>query len=351
MKILSIETSCDETAVAILEGEGNRVKVISSVIASQIDIHKLTGGVVPEVAAREHVLKINATIQEAIQNANLTIQEIDIFAATQGPGLLSSLIIGYSAAYTLAKVLNKPLIPVHHIAGHIYANWLNLDEDIQFPVMVLTVSGGHNELVLLRENLNFELIGETLDDAAGEAYDKVARLLGLGYPGGPEISKAAKGGNKNFIDFPRALNKANNFNFSFSGLKTAVLREIEKFFIENGQLTDQFIKDCAASFQEAVNDSLSQKLILAANKYQAKEIHLAGGVSANQNLREMTAEKINQNKLDVKFRFNQNLSFCTDNAAMIGSAGYFLYQKNPVKYDSMLNVFPEPQLNLYDKKY
>ncbi len=351
MKILSIETSCDETAVAILEGEGNRVKVISSVIASQIDIHKLTGGVVPEVAAREHVIKINATIQEAIQNANLTIQDIDIFAVTRGPGLLSSLIVGYSAAYTLAKVLNKPLVPVHHIAGHIYANWLNLEEDIQFPVMVLTVSGGHNELVLLKDNLNFELIGETLDDAAGEAYDKVARLLGLGYPGGPEISRVAKDGDKNFIEFPRALNKSNNFNFSFSGLKTAVLREIEKFYQENGQLTDQFIKDCAASFQEAINDSLSQKLILAAKKYQVKEIHLAGGVSANQNLREMVTEKIKKYKLEVKFRFNENLSYCTDNAAMIGCAGYYIFKKDSEKYSSNTVNFPLPQLNLYEEKY
>ncbi len=345
MKILAIETSCDETAAAIVE---DGVKVISSVIASQIDIHQATGGVVPEVAAREHVLKIRAVIEEALKEAALSLDEIDALAVTRGSGLLSSLIIGFSAAATLARVLNKPLIPVHHVAGHIYSNWLDQKSKPEFPIVVLTVSGGHNELVLLKANMDFELIGETLDDAAGEAFDKVARLLGLDYPGGPAISKAAEKGDTSAIRFPRALNDSKNFNFSFSGLKTAVLREIEKFYQKNGKLSDQFINDCAASFQEAVNDSLSEKLINAAQKFRAKEIHLAGGVSANQRLREMVTEKMQERKLKLLLRYNAKLQYCTDNAAMIGAAAYYLYQKNPQGYSSRAEVFPEPQLNLYN---
>jgi len=346
MKILAIETSCDETAAAVVE---DGVKVLSSVIASQIDIHQATGGVVPEVAAREHVLKIRAVIEEAMKGAALGLDAIDGFAVTRGPGLLSSLIIGYSAAVTLARVLDKPLIPVHHVAGHIYSNWLEQDSAPEFPIVVLTVSGGHNELVLLKENMDFELIGETLDDAAGEAYDKVARLLGLAYPGGPAISRAAEKGDASAIKFPRALNESKNFNFSFSGLKTAVLREIEKFHQENGKLTEKFINDCAASFQESVNDSLSEKLLNAAVKFKAKEIHLAGGVSANKRLRSMVIEKMKVRNLQLKLRYNSNLQYCTDNAAMIGGAAYFLYQKNPQGYSSRAEVFPEPQLNLYSK--
>lgn len=382
-KILGIETSCDETAAAVVE---NGSMVLSSVIASQIDIHAATGGVVPEVAAREHVLKIRAVIEEALKKAGVKLAEIDAIAATRGPGLLSSLIIGYSAAATLARALNKPLIPVHHVAGHIYSNWLNpqiggtkADGDavradqsneagdnaqVQFPVVVLTVSGGHNELVLLRDEMEFELIGETLDDAAGEAFDKVARLLGLGYPGGPAVSKAAEKGNAQAINFPRALAKADDFNFSFSGLKTAVLREVEKHHEEKGELNSQFIADCAASFQESVADSLSEKLLNAAKKFQAREIHLAGGVSANKRLRSMVEEKMKARGLSasgrkgsaegydgggLKLRYNQNLHYCTDNAAMIAGAAYYLYQKNPQGYTSAAQVFPEPQLDLYAK--
>lgn len=346
MKILAIETSCDETAAAVIE---DGVKVWSSVIASQIDIHQATGGVVPEVAAREHVLKIRVVIEEALKEAALTFGEIDAFAVTRGPGLLSSLIIGYSAAVTLARVLDKPLIPVHHVAGHIYSNWLEQESAPEFPIVVLTVSGGHNELVLLREHMEFELIGETLDDAAGEAYDKVARLLGLAYPGGPAISKAAEKGDAQAIKFPRALADNKNFNFSFSGLKTAVLREIEKFHKANGKLSEQFINDCAASFQAAVNDSLSEKLLNAAKKFGAKEIHLAGGVSANKNLRKMVEEKMTKKRLKLTLRYNSKLQYCTDNAAMIGGAAYFLYQKNPQGYSSRTEIFPEPQLNLYSQ--
>lgn len=346
MKILGIETSCDETACAVVE---NGRRVLSSVIASQIDIHAATGGVVPEVAAREHVLKIRAVIEEALQKAGLKLGDMDAIAVTCGPGLLSSLLIGYSAAVTLARVLKIPLIPVHHVAGHIYANWLDLapQDEIQFPAVVLTVSGGHNELVLLKGNIDFELLGETLDDAAGEAFDKVARLLNLGYPGGPAIGRAALKGNPKAINFPRALVKKNNFNFSFSGLKTAVLREVENFHRQNGKLTAKFTNDCAASFQECVCDILSEKLILAALKHEAKEIHLAGGVSANARLREQVMEKMSRLPAGTALRYNKNLQYCTDNAAMIAGAAYYLYLKAPKSYNFSAAVFPEPQLDLY----
>ncbi|MGL5830879.1 MAG: tRNA (adenosine(37)-N6)-threonylcarbamoyltransferase complex transferase subunit TsaD [Candidatus Altimarinota bacterium] len=355
MKILAIESSCDETAAAIVE-DGR--KVLSSVIASQVDIHAATGGVVPEVAAREHLIKVIPVVEEALQKAGLKKEDVDGIAITRGPGLLSSLIIGYSAALTLSRVWQKPFIPVSHIAGHIYSNWLNLpeDENPQFPIMVLTVSGGHNELVLMKNHLEFELIGETLDDAAGEAFDKVAKLLGLGYPGGPAVAKAALKGNSEAIDFPRAMLKSGNFDFSFSGLKTAVLQYIEREFAEKGNLSEEFINDCAASFEECVADILSEKLLKAAQKYQVKEIHLAGGVSANQSLRAKITEKMQSwqtaGKLaDLKFRYNANLAFCTDNAAMIGGTAFFHFQKNPQKYQFGENNFskelPTPQLSLY----
>lgn len=349
MKILAIESSCDETAAAIVE-DGR--KVLSSVIASQVDMHAATGGVVPEVAAREHLIKVIPVVEEALQKAGLRKDEVDGIAVTRGPGLLSSLIIGYSAALTLSRAWKKPFIPVSHIAGHIYSNWLNLpeEENPEFPMMVLTVSGGHNELVLMKNHLEFELIGETLDDAAGEAFDKVAKLLGLGYPGGPAVAKAALKGDRQAIKFPRAMLKSGNFDFSFSGLKTAVLQYIEKEFAEKGKLSEKFINDCAASFEECVADILSEKLLKAANKFRVKEIHLAGGVSANLHLRAKIIEK-NQKTDNFKFRYNANLAFCTDNAAMIAGTSFFHYQKFPQKYQYSENNFskelPTPQLSLY----
>jgi N6-L-threonylcarbamoyladenine synthase len=373
LKILAIESSCDETACAVVE-DGRRV--LSSVIASQIEIHKLTGGVVPEVAAREHVLKVRGVVEEAVEKASaaikaqggagLRMEDIDAIAATRGPGLLSSLVIGYAAAATLARVLNKPFIPVHHVAGHIYANWLDLaaEDRIEFPVVVLTVSGGHNELVLMRGEEQFELLGETRDDAAGEAFDKVARLLGLGYPGGPAIGRAAVEGNPRAIAFPRAMLSAKNFDFSFSGLKTAVLREVEEYLGQRsgdshdqldgseGERDHRFVVDCAASFQECVCDILSEKLIRAAKKFGAREIHLAGGVSANQRLREMTTEKIAALPAGTRLRYSKNLHYCTDNAAMIGAAAYYQYINSPNQrreFPPRPQVFPEPQLDLYQQ--
>lgn len=381
LKILAIESSCDETACAIVES-GRRV--LSSVIASQIEIHKLTGGVVPEVAAREHVLKVRGVVEQALAAARredgavahgaagrraqadgtgtgLTLADIDAIAATRGPGLLSSLVIGYAAAATLARVLNKPFIPVHHVAGHIFANWLDLAEEdrVEFPVVVLTVSGGHNELVLLREEGSFELLGETRDDAAGEAFDKVARLLGLGYPGGPAIGRAALDGDPRAIAFPRAMMASKNFDFSFSGLKTAVLREVETYMKNRrgqlqgapGQRNHRFVVDCAASFQECVCDILSEKLIRAALKHGAREIHLAGGVSANSRLREMTTEKMVALPPGTRLRYSKNLHYCTDNAAMIGAAAYYQYINSPNprrEFAPEPQLFPDPQLDLYD---
>lgn len=306
MKILGIETSCDETAVAVVE-DGSRV--LQNIIYSQIDLHAETSGVVPEVAAREHILKIIPALEQ------LDLDDIDAIAVTQGPGLISSLLTGTVTASTLGLILKKPVIPVNHIHGHIYANWLERDK-IEFPVVILTVSGGHNELILMRGHSDFEVIGETLDDAAGEAFDKVARMLELGYPGGPAISQAAEDGDPTKYDLPRAWLDKDSFNFSFSGLKSAVLRLV--------QAGDFDKNDMAASFQEAVTDVLSKKLSMAAEKFDAKEVHLAGGVSANGRLRELAKERIG----DRIFRFPEKIEYCTDNAAMIAAAGYFLQEKD-----------------------
>lgn len=346
--ILAIETSCDETACAIVR-DGR--EVLSSVVASQIDIHAATGGVVPEVAAREHVVKIKPVIEEALQKAGLGWEEVDAIAVTQGPGLLSSLVIGFTAASTLARALGKPLIPVHHVSGHIYANWLDreMEDDGEFPIVILTVSGGHNELVLMRGHTQFELLGETQDDAAGEAFDKVARLLGLGYPGGPVIAKAALKGNRQAVDLPRAMLKSGNSDFSFSGLKSAVLRLVEEEHAKSGKLSEKFVMDTAASFEECVADILSEKLLTAARQYNAKEVHLAGGVSANRHLREMVEQKMKKYKMEAKLRFAKNIHYCTDNAAMIGAAAYQFWKHSPDSYASTTDKLPSPQLNLYQK--
>lgn len=343
MKILAIETSCDETSAAVVE-DGTRV--YSNVIASQIALHHETGGVVPEVAAREHVVKIMPVVAQALEEAGMRLDDMDAIAVTQGPGLLSSLVIGVTAASTLALASGKPLIPVNHISGHIYANWLEEDPDdpIRFPLMVLTVSGGHNELVSMTSHANFKLLGETLDDAAGEAFDKVARLLGLGYPGGPHVSRVAEAGNPQRFDFPRATLGKNSYDFSFSGLKTAVLNLVREEHSREGQLSEGFIADCAASFQEAVCDVLTKKLLRAAKEYNVAEVHLAGGVSANKRLREMAGERVGKK---FKLRYCKQLSYCTDNAAMIGATAFFHYQKAPKSYVTPLNTLADPNLRMY----
>lgn len=347
MNILAIESSCDETSAAVVE---NGIRVLSCKIFSQIDLHAKTGGVVPEVAAREHVFKIVPAIEKTLKQAGINRDGIKAIAVTRGQGLLSSLIVGFAAAQTLAWLWEKPLIPVHHVAGHIYANWLDLasDDIIQFPIMILTVSGGHNDLVLMRDHLNFHLIGETLDDSAGEAFDKVARMLRLGYPGGPIISKMAVKGNPTAYNLPRAMLKSKDYNFSFSGLKTAVLNIVETELRNTGKLNEQFKKDVAASFQECVTDILSDKLIRAAEEYKTSEIHLAGGVSANISLREKVTTKIEKYRMEIKLRYIKKIIYCTDNAAMIGAAGYFYFQENPNRYNNLGTLsLPDPNLNLY----
>lgn len=339
MKILGIETSCDETSVAVVE---NGRRVLSNVIFSQINLHAKTGGVVPEVAAREHVVKIIPVLENALKKAAVNLAEIDAIAVAYGPGLLSSLLIGAVTANIASLILRKPIIPVNHIEGHIYSNWLERDDgktpidEPKFPILGLTVSGGHNELFLMRNHFDFKIIGETRDDAAGEAFDKVARLLGLSYPGGPSVMKAAKKGHADAYKFPRAMLEKDSFDFSFSGIKTAVLYFIEKEKRAGRKINAKFINDVAASFQEAVVDVLTAKVIAAVEKYNPREVHLAGGVSANIVLRERVAieiEKLNKRcGANIILRWPQKFEYCTDNAAMIAAAGYYKYKKSPKKF-------------------
>ncbi len=346
MKILGIESSCDDSGASVVE---NGVKVLSNVVSSQIDIHNKTGGVVPEVAAREHLLNILPVIDSALKKANTDLNEIDAIAVTKGPGLISSLIIGTQTANVLSIVKNKVLIPVHHIVGHIYSNWLDIEDEIVFPVIVLTVSGGHNEIILMRDHLDFQVLGESRDDACGEAFDKVARILNMGYPGGPEIYKASLKGNENAFKLPKAMLEKGSLDFSFSGLKTAVLNEYLRYIQMNNikeekDLSEKFKCDISASFQKACNEVLSDKVIMALNQYpEAKEIHLAGGVSANLNLREMIKSKIPNS---LKFRFPKSLKYCTDNASMIASAGYFIYNSRKESCHSSSNIIPSTDFSM-----
>ncbi|PIS32300.1 tRNA (adenosine(37)-N6)-threonylcarbamoyltransferase complex transferase subunit TsaD [Candidatus Peregrinibacteria bacterium CG08_land_8_20_14_0_20_41_10] len=334
MLILGIDTSCDDTSVSVVK-DGR--EVLANVIFSQNDLHQMTGGVVPEVAAREHTLKIIPALEKALKEAGVDWSKIDAIAVTRGPGLMGSLLVGTVTASILSLVLNKPLIPVQHIVGHIYSNWLEgqrangkeqmakskWQRDFEFPIVILTVSGGHNELVLMRDHHNFKVIGETLDDAAGEAFDKVARILGLGYPGGPAIFQASAGKITQDLHFPRAWLE-NSLNFSFSGLKTHIKYLVDKHGAR-GLKDQQFVRNVAYSFQEAVASVLAKKLIQAAMKYKVKVIHLAGGVAANLRLRQMIAEKATQ--INLPFFCPVSLKYCTDNAAMIAAAGYFWWQK------------------------
>ncbi|MFA5855008.1 MAG: tRNA (adenosine(37)-N6)-threonylcarbamoyltransferase complex transferase subunit TsaD [Candidatus Gracilibacteria bacterium] len=334
MKILSIETSCDETAVAVTE---NGTRVLSNAIASQIAKHAETGGVVPEVAAREHIKAMIPTLRAAMREAGVTWKDIDAIAVTREPGLIGSLVVGRITAVALAFACGKPLIEVNHIHGHIYANWL--ETETEFPILTLTVSGGHNELVLMRGHGQMEIIAETVDDSAGEAFDKVARLLGLPYPGGPAIEARAALGNAGAFKFPIGMKK--DKNFSFSGLKTSVfylLKDNERLLKDGGKDGEKFVNDVAASFQSAAVSALLEKLIRAVKKYAVKEVHLSGGVSANKYLRAQTEKALASLRLDQApvLRWPKKLSYCTDNAAMIGSAGYFMRANL-----SFINHFPK----------
>jgi N6-L-threonylcarbamoyladenine synthase len=339
MKILGIETSCDETSIAVVE---DGVRVLANAIFSQAEIHAKTGGVVPEVAAREHILKIIPVLDKALKEAKCGWDDIDAVAVTKGPGLVSSLIIGTEVASVISHLKGKPVIPVHHIVGHIYGNFLDRgDDEIKFPALVLTVSGGHNELILMKGHMDFVVLGETRDDAAGEAFDKVARILELGYPGGPVVSRAAESGSRTAFDFPRSYLEEGSLDFSFSGLKTAVLSEVKKQTQLHETLSLQLKSDLAASFEEAVADVLSDKIIQALDP-SIKEIHLAGGVSANGRLREMTLKKAEG--FGVKVRWPQKISYCTDNAAMIASAGYFLRDRAII---APANIIPTISFGLF----
>lgn len=313
--ILAIETSCDETAAAVIEG-GRIIR--SNVVASQIESHKRFGGVVPEIASRHHVEQITLVMEEAIQQAGIQKEELDAIAVTQGPGLIGALLVGVNAAKALAFSIGKPLIGVHHIAGHIYAN--RLEQEFEFPLLALVVSGGHTELVLMKEHGSFEVIGETRDDAAGEAYDKVARTLQLPYPGGPRIDKLAAEGEQS-IDFPRAWLEPESYDFSFSGLKSAVINTLHNA----KQKGETFApSDVAASFQASVVDVLVGKTIRAAEAFGAKQVIVAGGVAANRGLRASLEEVFADKQANLLI---PPLALCTDNAAMIGAAASILYHQ------------------------
>lgn len=336
MRILGIETSCDETAAAIIEANPHdtKVELLSNVVASSLPLHAKTGGIIPEAAARQQVKYIIPVIQQTLKESKLTHQDIDAIAVTYGPGLIGSLLVGVETAKTLSYVWQKPLIPVNHLIGHIYANFVSINEissttynlqpEIKFPALALIVSGGHTDLVLIKKHGSLRWLGGTRDDAAGEAFDKIGRLLGLPYPGGPEIEKAAKNGNPKAFIFPRPLIGSHDFDFSFSGLKASVLREVKKI----GKLNQQTKYDISLATQHAIIDVLVKKTLRAAQKHNVKSILLSGGVAANESLRKVF--QVECSKLHVDF-FAPQKNLCTDNAAMIASAAFFNYKEFPLQ--------------------
>lgn len=331
--ILAIESSCDETAAAVVE---NGRKILSNVISSQIALHTIYGGVVPEIASRKHIEAIDGVIMEALKQANVTLQDIDAIAVTYGPGLVGALLVGLAEAKALAFALKKPLIGVHHIEGHICANYIE-NEEFKPPFVCLVVSGGHTHIVFVPEYGKYEIMGKTRDDAVGEAYDKVARAIGMGYPGGPKIDAAAKKGNNQAIDFPRVFLEENSYDFSFSGLKSAVLNYINK-----ANMTAQKIvpEDIAASFQQAVIDVLVQKTLKAVEQKGVYTIALAGGVASNSALRQKMKEECEKKGYTLHI---PEPIYCTDNAAMIGCAAYYEYKKG-IRDTFDLNANPSLKL-------
>ncbi|OFI07426.1 tRNA N6-adenosine threonylcarbamoyltransferase [Clostridium acetireducens DSM 10703] len=334
IKILAIESSCDETAAAIVV---NGREVLSNVISSQIDIHTKFGGVVPEVASRKHIEVISTVVEKAIKESKLQYKDIDAVAVTYGPGLVGALLVGVQYAKGLSYALKKPLIAVNHIEGHISANFIQY-KNLKPPFICLVVSGGHTYIVYMKDYGEFEILGQTRDDAAGEAYDKVARAIGLGYPGGPKIDKIAKEGNPNAIKFPRAnFHDETSLDFSFSGLKSSVLNYLNTMKMKNVSINNA---DVAASFQKAVVDFLVDNSIKACKVKKCNIIAVAGGVAANTCLRSTMIEKSKERNIEVLF---PDFSLCTDNAAMIGSAAYFEYIKE--NFASMnLNAIPNLKL-------
>lgn len=331
--ILAIESSCDETAASVVK---NGRTILSNVISSQIELHKLYGGVVPEIASRKHIEKINQVIEEALEEAEVTLDDLDAVGVTYGPGLVGALLVGVAEAKAISYAKKLPLVGVHHIEGHVSANYIE-HPDLEPPFMCLIVSGGHTHLVIVKDYGEFEILGRTRDDAAGEAFDKVARAIGLGYPGGPKIDKLAKEGNAEAIQFPKAKLESGPYDFSFSGVKSAVLNYINKCKMQ-GEKFDR--ADLAASFQKAVVDTLVEKAVKAAKEYHMDKLAIAGGVASNSALRGAMENACK--KEGIQFYYPSPI-FCTDNAAMIGVAAYYEYQKG-TRHGLDLNAVPNLKL-------
>lgn len=331
--ILAIESSCDETAASVVK---NGRVVLSNIISSQIDLHTLYGGVVPEIASRKHMEQVNQVTQQALKEAGVSLEDITAVAVTYGPGLVGALLVGVAFAKSLAFAADKPLVGVHHIEGHISANYIE-NPDLEPPFTCLVVSGGHTNIVLVEDYGVYKIIGRTRDDAAGEAFDKVARAVGLGYPGGPKIDKLAKEGNKDAIAFPRAKVDGSPYDFSFSGIKSAVLNYINHSEMKNEEINRA---DLVASFQNAVVDALVSRAIMAAKEYGCKKLAVAGGVAANSALRAALENECKKNNITF---YHPSPIFCTDNAAMIGSSGYYEYMAG-VRAGWDLNAVPNLKL-------
>ena len=331
--ILGIESSCDETAASVVR---NGREILSNVISSQIELHKVYGGVVPEIASRKHIEKINQVIEEALEEAKTELQDIDAIAVTYGPGLVGALLVGVAAAKAIAYGAKKPLVGVHHIEGHVSANFIE-HKDLEPPFLCLIVSGGHTHLVIVKDYGEYEIIGKTRDDAAGEAFDKVARAIGLGYPGGPKIDRLSKEGNPEAIAFPRAKIADSEYDFSFSGLKSSVLNYLNSCSMKGEAVCKA---DVAASFQAAVVDVLVSHTIAAAKEYGFDRVALAGGVASNSGLREGMEKACRENGLRLSY---PSPVYCTDNGAMIGVAGYYEYKKG-TRHGWDLNAVPSLKL-------
>ena len=330
---LAIETSCDETSMSLIK---NGSEEIATVVFTQIDIHKKFGGVVPEIASRSHIESITIVLDELLEKSKMKIEDIDIIGVTYGPGLIGSLLIGLQAAKTIAMITKKPLIPVHHIAGHIYAN--NLENRLKFPLIALVVSGGHTELIYMEEDYSFKKIGGTLDDAIGEAYDKVAKILGLDYPGGPIVDALSIKGNDTY-DLPYPLDDK-SYNFSFSGIKSAVVNIVHN---EKQRKKEIRVEDMCTSFQNRVVEVITKKTMRAVKEYKVKNLIIAGGVAANNGLRNRFAILCKQNKVNLSI---PKIKYCTDNAAMIGAAAYYAYKKGVIA-DLELNAMATDTLYKY----
>jgi N6-L-threonylcarbamoyladenine synthase len=367
MRILGIETSCDETAASVIEGNNDHVILKSNILATSLALHAKTGGIIPEQAAREQVKYMLPVLKEAVEKASCDFKDIDAIAVTYGPGLIGSLLVGVETAKTLSFVLNKPIVPINHMVGHIYANFITQNDNLvpsphrrraspeaaqslvpKFPLLALVVSGGHTDLLLMKNHGDLTLLGGTRDDAAGEAFDKIGRMLGLSYPAGPEIENLAKKGDPKRFHFPRPLLHENTYEFSFSGLKAAVLREVKSLTQTTNlvpipqslvpNLDPQTICDLARATQDAISDVLVKKTLRAAQEHNVTSLLLSGGVSANQTLRDSFQQTIDNLNLDVKL-FAPPKNLCTDNAAMIATAAYFNF--NPLPLNS---ITADPEL-------